>query len=321
MKARQGDRLPRDLVDDDLAGVLPAPQERATRPETGTPTQRRDARQARNSSQPSHLEQPFSRTTARRLPQVPGAFGRRPEPSPVARRVARGALRKTSLHGTSCAADGSALASSTSPLRTGRRGARRDINCPRARHPIPIIRPLHAESEDPNASHREGKAQGPGAGAPADRAPVRQGRHRAPRRQAAGGDPGDLHRLHHPRRRPRHRRRPARPRHRDLRPRVLRQDDPRAPHHRRGPEVGRHRAFIDAEHALDADYAKKLGVDIDNLLVSQPDTGEQALEIADPLVRSNAVDVIVVDSVAALVPERRARGRDGRRASSASRPA
>jgi recombination protein RecA len=61
-------------------------------------------------------------------------------------------------------------------------------------------------------------------------------------------------------------------------------------------------AFIDAEHALDAEYAGKLGVDIDNLIVSQPDSGEQALEIAEMLVRSGAVDVIVIDSVAALVP-------------------
>ena len=62
-------------------------------------------------------------------------------------------------------------------------------------------------------------------------------------------------------------------------------------------------AFVDAEHALDPDYAKKLGVDVDNLLVSQPDYGEQALEIAEALVRSNAIDVLVVDSVAALVPK------------------
>src|SRR5881296_1257578 len=62
-------------------------------------------------------------------------------------------------------------------------------------------------------------------------------------------------------------------------------------------------AFVDAEHALDPIYAKKLGVDVDNLLVSQPDYGEQALEIAEALVRSNAVDVVVVDSVAALVPK------------------
>jgi recombination protein RecA len=62
-------------------------------------------------------------------------------------------------------------------------------------------------------------------------------------------------------------------------------------------------AFVDAEHALDAAYAKKLGVDVDNLLVSQPDFGEQALEITEALVRSNAVDVLVIDSVAALVPK------------------
>lgn len=62
-------------------------------------------------------------------------------------------------------------------------------------------------------------------------------------------------------------------------------------------------AFIDAEHALDPLYARKLGVDIDNLLISQPDYGEQALEIADALVRSGAIDIIVVDSVAALVPK------------------
>ena len=62
-------------------------------------------------------------------------------------------------------------------------------------------------------------------------------------------------------------------------------------------------AFIDAEHALDPVYAKKLGVDIDNLIVSQPDTGEQALEITESLIRSGALDVVVVDSVAALVPK------------------
>jgi recombination protein RecA len=61
-------------------------------------------------------------------------------------------------------------------------------------------------------------------------------------------------------------------------------------------------AFVDAEHALDPGYARKLGVDVDNLLISQPDAGEQALEIADTLVRSGAIDVLVVDSVAALVP-------------------
>ena len=68
-------------------------------------------------------------------------------------------------------------------------------------------------------------------------------------------------------------------------------------------KAGGDAAFIDAEHALDPIYAKKLGVDIDNLIVSQPDTGEQALEIAEALVRSGAIDVIVIDSVAALVPK------------------
>ena len=70
-------------------------------------------------------------------------------------------------------------------------------------------------------------------------------------------------------------------------------------------------AFIDAEHALDPSYAKKIGVDIDNLLISQPDAGEQALEIADTLVRSGAIDVLVVDSVAALVPKAELEGEMG----------
>ncbi len=70
-------------------------------------------------------------------------------------------------------------------------------------------------------------------------------------------------------------------------------------------------AFIDAEHALDARYAKALGVDVDNLLISQPDNGEQALEIADTLVRSGAVDIVVIDSVAALVPRAEIEGEMG----------
>ena len=70
-------------------------------------------------------------------------------------------------------------------------------------------------------------------------------------------------------------------------------------------------AFIDAEHALDPIYASKLGVDIDNLIVSQPDTGEQALEITDTLVRSNAVDILIIDSVAALVPRAEIEGEMG----------
>ena len=76
-------------------------------------------------------------------------------------------------------------------------------------------------------------------------------------------------------------------------------------------KIGGTAAFVDAEHALDPVYAKKLGVDIDNLIVSQPDTGEQALEIVDTLVRSNAVDVLVVDSVAALVPRAEIEGEMG----------
>ena len=70
-------------------------------------------------------------------------------------------------------------------------------------------------------------------------------------------------------------------------------------------------AFIDAEHALDAIYSRKLGVDVDNLLVSQPDSGEQALEIAEVLIRSGAIDIVVVDSVAALVPRAELEGEMG----------
>jgi recombination protein RecA len=76
-------------------------------------------------------------------------------------------------------------------------------------------------------------------------------------------------------------------------------------------KLGGTAAFIDAEHALDTDYAKKLGVDVEKLLVSQPDTGEQALEICEILVRSGAVDVIVIDSVAALVPKAEIEGEMG----------
>jgi recombination protein RecA len=76
-------------------------------------------------------------------------------------------------------------------------------------------------------------------------------------------------------------------------------------------KLGGMAAFVDAEHALDAQYARKLGVELDNLLVSQPDNGEQALEIVEVLVRSNSVDVIVVDSVAALVPRAEIEGEMG----------
>ncbi len=80
---------------------------------------------------------------------------------------------------------------------------------------------------------------------------------------------------------------------------------------REAQKLGGVAAFIDAEHALDAEYARKIGVDIDNLLVSQPDNGEQALEIAEMLVRSNGVDVVIVDSVAALVPRAELEGEMG----------
>ena len=76
-------------------------------------------------------------------------------------------------------------------------------------------------------------------------------------------------------------------------------------------KLGGSAAFIDAEHALDSEYAKKIGVDIDELLVAQPDSGEQALEIAEMLVRSNALDAIVIDSVAALVPKAELEGEMG----------
>lgn len=76
-------------------------------------------------------------------------------------------------------------------------------------------------------------------------------------------------------------------------------------------KMGGFAAFIDAEHALDPEYAKKLGVDVENLLISQPDNGEQALEIADSLVRSGAIDIIVIDSVAALVPRAEIEGEMG----------
>ena len=78
-----------------------------------------------------------------------------------------------------------------------------------------------------------------------------------------------------------------------------------------GQKLGGNAAFIDVEHALDPVYAGNLGVDVENLLVSQPDTGEQALEITEALVRSNAIDVIVVDSVAALVPRAEIEGEMG----------
>jgi len=98
---------------------------------------------------------------------------------------------------------------------------------------------------------------------------------------------------------------------RDLRARVLGQDDAGASRDRTGAEDRRAGGVIDAEHALDPEYCGKLGVDVDNLLVAQPDNGEQALEIAETLIRSGSVDVIVVDSVAALVPRAELEGEMG----------
>ena len=123
--------------------------------------------------------------------------------------------------------------------------------------------------------------------------------------------PGRLHRLARARHRARHRRPAARPGRGDLRPGVLRQDHARPARDRQAQRSGGTAAFIDAEHALDPAYAGKLGVNINDLLVSQPDTGEQALEIADMLVRSGAVDIVVVDSVAALVPKAEIEGEMG----------
>ena len=98
---------------------------------------------------------------------------------------------------------------------------------------------------------------------------------------------------------------------RGLRAGGLGQDHGLSAHHRGGAGQGRIAAFIDAEHALDPTYARALGVNIDELLVSQPDSGEQALEIADMLVRSAALDLVVIDSVAALVPRAEIEGEMG----------
>ena len=110
----------------------------------------------------------------------------------------------------------------------------------------------------------------------------------------------------------RRRRRAARPDHGDLRAGVERQDDALLPHRRQRPaRAAGSWPFIDAEHALDPSYAKNVGVNVDELLVCQPDTGEQALEIAETLIRTNGVDVVVIDSVAALVPRAEIEGEMG----------
>ena len=133
-------------------------------------------------------------------------------------------------------------------------------------------------------------------------------------RLGADSTPGDSHPLHRfsgPGSGPGSRRTPAGEGGGDLRSRVFGKDHLGPPCGGRGSEAGGVSAFIDAEHALDVHYAKRLGVKTDDLLVSQPDTGEQALEITDILVRSGAVDVIVIDSVAALVPRAEIEGEMG----------
>ena len=127
----------------------------------------------------------------------------------------------------------------------------------------------------------------------------------------AVGRSRDFDRLGQPRLRARHRRRPARPRHRDLRTGVVGQDDAGAAGDRGGAEARRHGGVRRRRARARRPYAQKLGVDLENLLVSQPDNGEQALEIVEVLVRSGGVDVVVVDSVAALVPRAEIEGEMG----------
>jgi hypothetical protein len=123
---------------------------------------------------------------------------------------------------------------------------------------------------------------------------------------------GDLHRFAVARHRARHRRPAARPHRRDLRAGKLGQDHAGAARHRQAQKMGGTCAFVDAEHALDPVYARKLGVDVDDLLVSQPDTGEQALEIADTLVRSGRDRRHRHRLGGGPGAARRDRGRDGR---------
>ena len=141
-------------------------------------------------------------------------------------------------------------------------------------------------------------------------------------REAAAEIEVDLDRLARPRHRARHRRpaaRAASSRSTGRKARARRRSRCMSSPRRR--RSGGTCAFIDAEHALDPAYAKKLGVNIDDLLISQPDAGEQALEIADTLVRSGAIDVLVIDSVAALVPRAELEGEMGDQPCRACRPA
>jgi hypothetical protein len=146
----------------------------------------------------------------------------------------------------------------------------------------------------------------------ADREAVRAGGHHAAGRRGRGAeDPGDLHRLGGAGRGARRGRLPQGSRHRDLRAGGLGQDHPRPPRLRRGAEGGRHRGFHRRRARPRRDLRAKAGVKPEDLLVSQPDTGEQALEIAEQLVRTNAIDLVVIDSVAALVPKAEIEGEMG----------
>jgi recombination protein RecA len=158
---------------------------------------------------------------------------------------------------------------------------------------------------------RHGQAEGAGVGAGADRAQLRQGLDHAPGLDARPRHRGDLDRLDRARHSTRHRRPAQGAGHRDLRPRELGKTTLALHVIAEEQKSGGVCAFVDAEHALDPVYAKKLGVNIDDLLVSQPDTGEQALEITETLVRSGAVSVVVVDSVAALTPKSELEGEMG----------
>jgi recombination protein RecA len=125
------------------------------------------------------------------------------------------------------------------------------------------------------------------------------------------GHPGRVHRLAGPGHRAGRRRPAARPRDRDLRPESSGKTTLTLQVIAEMQKLGGTCAFIDAEHALDIQYAQKLGVNLQDLLISQPDTGEQALEIVDALVRSGSVDLIVIDSVAALTPKAELEGEMG----------
>ena len=171
----------------------------------------------------------------------------------------------------------------------------------------------HADSFAPFGQGNDGQAAGFGRGARANRTRLRQGLdHEARLARSRRGYRGHLDRLVRPRHRARHRRVAAwAGSSRSTAPKARARRRWRCTSSPRRRSGGGTCAFIDAEHALDPAYASKLGVNIDDLLISQPDAGEQALEIADTLVRSGAIDVLVIDSVAALVPRAELEGEMG----------